>query len=197
MFNADTSKVIKRGRIPKGFLSSNTAYMLVYKKVNAEKRINNIKKNKLKKSDAENSSNNDAMLVEMVAVQEKSDSSDEGKRKTDSISEVSDSNNSEKVEKLDAEVKEEPETSESSSGIAAIETSVTPDSTLEEQNGKNYESDDKDNPTETNTKKTFTKNVKVDYKLLNGAAHRAMSCGERDFYEEVRIFHLLPFSFFM
>lgn len=39
-------------------------------------------------------------------------------------------------------------------------------------------------------KQPVVKVVKLDYKRLNGDAHRAMSCGERDFYEEVRFFKI-------
>ncbi|XP_061940511.1 ubiquitin carboxyl-terminal hydrolase 48 isoform X2 [Apis cerana] len=180
----ENSKIIKRGRIPKGFLSSNTAYMLVYKKVTSEKRINNTKKNKLKKLDTETNSNYNTMHEEnIVIVKEKSVSLDEGKCKYDTIS-VSDVNNSEKMLKLGIETKQEMEISKVSENIV-MEVSVREESTFDEQNGKHYEFDNKENQHDIFIKKSLPKVVKIDYKRLNGAAHRAMSCGERDFYEEM------------
>lgn len=190
MFITENSKIIKRGRIPKGFLSSNTAYMLVYKKVTSEKRINNTKKNKLKKLDTETNSNYNTMHEEnIVIVKEKSVSLDEGKCKYDTIS-VSDVNNSEKMLKLGIETKQEMEISKVSENIV-MEVSVREESTFDEQNGKHYEFDNKENQHDIFIKKSLPKVVKIDYKRLNGAAHRAMSCGERDFYEEVGILNYL------
>ncbi|XP_076751475.1 ubiquitin carboxyl-terminal hydrolase 48 [Xylocopa sonorina] len=182
---SETSKVVKRGRIPKGFLSSNTAYMLVYKKVTPERRINNMKKNKPKKIESEANSNNDVTFVERITIKEKSDSAEEEKRKCESVPTVSDVDNLKKAQKPETESKQEIETLEAFPESDTMDTSTKLDSTYEERNGKFYEFDDKENQHDTHVKKSFVKNVKVDYKHLNGAAHRAMSCGERDFYEEM------------
>ncbi|XP_060828211.1 ubiquitin carboxyl-terminal hydrolase 48-like isoform X2 [Bombus pascuorum] len=183
---SENLKVVKRGRIPKGFLSSNTAYMLVYKKVTPEKRTCSTKKNKLKKLDGETNSNNNTTAMEkIVIIQEKSDSLNEEKHKCYTTSGVSDINNSEKILKPDMESKQEMEISRASPENVAIEQSVNADSTFDEQNGKHYEFDNKEDKPDMDMKKPVVKVVKLDYKRLNGAAHRAMSCGERDFYEEM------------
>ncbi|XP_033330850.2 ubiquitin carboxyl-terminal hydrolase 48 isoform X1 [Megalopta genalis] len=161
----DSTKVVKRGRVPKGFLSSNTAYMLVYKKVTMDNRMNNVKKTKTKKAEVETNSNN----AEAYSDKEKPDSSDEGKRKNGPDSTVLNSSVPIKVPKLDVERNAKSENVVSSSEVV--------DSTSNERNGK-HEPDTKENHYEV-------KNAKVDYKRLNGAAHRAMSCGERDIYEEM------------
>ncbi|OAD55682.1 Ubiquitin carboxyl-terminal hydrolase 48 [Eufriesea mexicana] len=182
----ENSKVVKRGRIPKGFLSSNTAYMLVYKKVTPEKRISTTKKNKQKKLDGETNISNDAIPIERtVVVKETSDLSDEGKRTCDSISVVSDASDTGQISKLDTEMKEQVETSKASLEKTTLEVYVKLESIFDEHNGKQYEFDNKENQHDAHMKKPVVKDVKLDYKRLNGAAHRAMSCGERDFYEEM------------
>lgn len=167
--------------------------MLVYKKVTPEKRTCSTKKSKLKKLDGETNSNNNATAMEKILiVQEKSDLLNEEKHRCDTMSGVSDINNSEKILKPDMESKQEMETLKASPENVAMAQSVNADSTFDEQNGKHYEFDNKENKLDMDTKKPVVKVVKLDYKRLNGAAHRAMSCGERDFYEEVGIF---SFSF--
>ncbi|XP_076293641.1 ubiquitin carboxyl-terminal hydrolase 48 isoform X2 [Lasioglossum baleicum] len=159
-----TTKVVKRGRVPKGYLSSNTAYMLVYKKVAMDGRMNNGKKSKSRKVEAETNSHN----TETHNDKEKADSSDEGKRKNGPDSILLDSGIPSKMLKLDIDKKTEPENELSPSEI--VEST---------SNGKHYEPDNKENHCEVKS------STKVDYKRLNGAAHRAMSCGERDIYEEM------------
>ncbi|XP_046838615.1 ubiquitin carboxyl-terminal hydrolase 48-like isoform X1 [Vespa crabro] len=161
----ESTKNMKRGRVPKGFLSSNTAYMLVYKKLTIEPKLGNGKKLKAKKTDSECNSYSDSVSLERLTVKDRSDSSDEGKRKngTDDFKDIESPG---KMMKIEADFKME------------VDSVVT---------GKNDNSDvpkDDKSPTEQ-AKKIVTKNTKLDYKLLNGAAHRAMSCGERDFYEEI------------
>ncbi|XP_054007627.1 ubiquitin carboxyl-terminal hydrolase 48-like isoform X2 [Hylaeus anthracinus] len=180
----DTSKIVRRGRVPKGFLSSNTAYMLVYKKVTTEWRMNNAKKIKSKKAETETNSDSTEMCVD----KEKGDSSDEGQRKNGQDSAVPDSSGSEEVVILGTVNKMDVEMDISSpQDVSAQEkiTSMMVDCSTDEQNGRHYESDNKEDQQELQTKKPFAKNAKVDYRQLNGAAHRAMSCGERDFYEEM------------
>ncbi|XP_076679799.1 ubiquitin carboxyl-terminal hydrolase 48 isoform X2 [Andrena cerasifolii] len=185
---SDNSKVVKRGRVPKGFLSSNTAYMLVYKKVTNDGRMNNGKKTKVKKVEAESNSHNDIAHMERLTVKDKSDSPDDGKRKNGPDSTVPDLCSTGKILKLDMDDKMDAETLVSSSDNVTAKEDEAPstvDSTSDERNGKHYESDNKENHHEMPVKKSFMKNAKVDYKQLNGDAHRAMSCGERDFYEEM------------
>ncbi|XP_015430229.1 PREDICTED: ubiquitin carboxyl-terminal hydrolase 48-like [Dufourea novaeangliae] len=168
----DTTKVVKRGRIPKGCLSSNTAYMLVYKRVPMDGRINYSKKNKLRKPEADTTTRNIITHSEI----DKSDSSDEGKRKNGPDSTVSNLDTPGKVLKLDGENRIDTELAVSSHDV---------DFASNERNGKYDESDNKENQLEAEIKRPLAPGTKVDYKRLNGAAHRAMSCGERDFYEEM------------
>ncbi|XP_076627631.1 ubiquitin carboxyl-terminal hydrolase 48 isoform X2 [Colletes latitarsis] len=180
----ETSKIVRRGRIPKGCLSSNTAYMLVYKKVTVEWRMNNGKKTKSKKGEIETNNHNTEMFID----KEKPDSSDERQRKNGPDSTVSDSSGPDEVLELDTENKMDAETEALSSQDITVQEKITSlmlDSNIDEHNGKHYESDNREDQHEAQIKKSFANNTKLDYKQLNGAAHRAMSCGERDFYEEM------------
>lgn len=184
-------KSMKRGRVPKGFLSSNTAYMLVYKKLTTDWRTNATKKVKLKKSDSEVSC--DIICLEKLTVKEKSDTLDETKLKHDvEDAPLSQEENSliqkeKNISILDSEnitEKDESTISQKTDTLTADETTETVastngckdmnDSTVEQLQNKVH-----------CLKQPVVKVVKLDYKRLNGDAHRAMSCGERDFYEEV------------
>ncbi|XP_011643661.1 ubiquitin carboxyl-terminal hydrolase 48-like isoform X2 [Pogonomyrmex barbatus] len=183
-------KSMKRGRVPKGFLSSNTAYMLVYKKLTADWRTNAAKKMKLKKPDAEVNVSSDVVCSEKFTVQEKSNSSDEIKEKHDvedvpSIQEES----SDKIPKLNAEDKIERDDSAISekTDILTTDTSETIETVASTNGCKDVHDptlDELQNKVHC-LKQPVVKVVKLDYKRLNGDAHRAMSCGERDFYEEM------------
>lgn len=185
---------MKRGRVPKGFLSSNTAYMLVYKKLTADWRTNGTKKVKLKKSDAEINVSNDTVSFEKLTVKEKSDETPEKTKQIYDVEDVSliQEENFKKISKLDSE--NIIETDESiifeKTDVATMDKNETTktvastngcqdthDSTLEQLQNKVH-----------CLKQPVVKVVKLDYKRLNGDAHRAMSCGERDFYEEVSFF---------
>lgn len=168
--------------------------MLVYKKVTPEKRTNSTKKNKLKKLDGETNSNNDATSTEKILIKEKSDSLNADNQKCDKMLVVSDMNNSEKISRFDVKVEQEVETLRASPKNI-MEHSEKTDLTFDEQNGKHYEFDNKENKLNVILKKPIVKIVKLDYKRLNGAAHRAMSCGERDFYEEVDMFNIFFYYF--
>lgn len=160
--------------------------MLVYKKVTTEWRINNGKKTKSKKVETDTNSHSTETFIN----KEKPDSSDDGQRKNGPDSIIPDSSGPEEIVELNTENKMDIEIEISSSqDVTAQEmlTSATVDSSTDEQNGKHYESDNKEGQPEAQTKKLFPKIAKIDYRQLNGAAHRAMSCGERDFYEEVRL----------
>ncbi|XP_017884994.1 ubiquitin carboxyl-terminal hydrolase 48-like [Ceratina calcarata] len=174
----ETSKVVKRGRIPKGFLSSNTAYMLVYKRVTSEKRAINTKKSKPKRSESETNGAHEVTKV-------KSDSLDEGKQKSDSVPGASDANSFEKPSKISDQVEQEVEEKAEEKENVVVSLPKKVDTVFNERNGKHDEFDDKENQQNAHIKKLVVQNSKVDYKHLNGAAHRAMSCGERDLYEEM------------
>ncbi|XP_039306992.1 ubiquitin carboxyl-terminal hydrolase 48 isoform X2 [Solenopsis invicta] len=181
-------KPMKRGRVPKGFLSSNTAYMLVYKKLTADSRTNATKKVKLKKPDAEVSC--DIICLEKLTVKEKSDIQDETKQKH-----VEDASLSQE-EKLLIENETKISTLDSENIVEKDESTIktdtfTTDETTETVANTNGCKDTHDSTAEQLQNKTHclkqpvVKVVKLDYKRLNGDAHRAMSCGERDFYEEM------------
>jgi len=189
---------MKRGRVPKGFLSSNTAYMLVYKKLTSDVRINAVKKAKLKKLDVEVNASNDTVYCEKLAVTEKSDTGDELKQKVDiEDAPLIQEENSEKILKLDlenvieidesaiSEKTDTPITNENNTEIVVSTNGCkdTHEATLEQLQKIHH------------LKESMVKVVKLDYKRLNGDAHRAMSCGERDFYEEVKI--LFRYKFFL
>jgi len=188
---------MKRGRVPKGFLSSNTAYMLVYKKLTADWRTNAAKKIKSKKPDAEVNAVSDIAYFEKLTVKENSDTSDETKQKPVEDTLLIQEENSVKISKLNSENIIEMDESMISKKTDAptmdeneiIETVAstngckdTHDSTLEQLQSKVH-----------CLKQPVVKVIKLDYKRLNGDAHRAMSCGERDFYEEVRSLDIIFF----
>ncbi|RLU27214.1 hypothetical protein DMN91_001014 [Ooceraea biroi] len=189
----DNVKPMKRGRVPKGFLSSNTAYMLVYKRLTSDCRTNAAKKAKSKKPDETNASG-DAVHVEKPAVKDevKADGSDETRQKNDvEVPSSAQEGCLENLSKADSESETEP------NEVAAPQKTDTPivvkNETAEPAADANESSDDKhDDSTSPQLqskvqclKQPVVKVVKLDYKRLNGAAHRAMSCGERDFYEEM------------
>ncbi|XP_020280412.1 ubiquitin carboxyl-terminal hydrolase 48-like isoform X2 [Pseudomyrmex gracilis] len=173
----DNVKPMKRGRVPKGFLSSNTAYMLVYKKLTADSRAVAIKKMKMKKHEAETNFDD----LEKVTVKDKIDSPDETKPKSDTgETSLNQQEHSEKMSELNSGIETKMDISESDAD-SAIKDKIS--ETISDA------SEDKCNsPQERNLpqiKESVVKLVKLNYKQLNGAAHRAMSCGERDFYEEM------------
>ncbi|XP_018302065.1 ubiquitin carboxyl-terminal hydrolase 48 isoform X2 [Mycetomoellerius zeteki] len=213
-------KSMKRGRVPKGFLSSNTAYMLVYKKLTSDGRINAAKKAKLKKLDVEINASNDTVYCEKLSVTEKSDTADEPKQKADiEDAPLIEEENSEKILKLDLEnvieidesaiskktdtpitgENDTPITGENDTSITSEnntpitgenDTPITGENNTEIVASTNGCKDTHDSTLEQvqkvhDLKESVVKVGKVDYKRLNGDAHRAMSCGERDFYEEM------------
>lgn len=182
---------MKRGRVPKGFLSSNTAYMLVYKKLTTDWPVSATKKMKLKKSDTEASIPGNPVNLESLTVKDKSDMPDETQRKNgvEDMSPMEDENPP-MIPKLDLENKIKVDESAPSQNND-VSTDVKSE-TVETAVCVSAECKDKHEPITQqllnkiqHPKKPIVKIVKLDYKLLNGAAHRAMSCGERDFYEEV------------
>lgn len=190
-FFIDNVKPMKRGRVPKGFLSSNTAYMLVYKKLTTDWPVSATKKMKLKKPDVEESTvSGDPVNLERLTVEDKSDTSDEaqGKNGVGDVSPIEEEN-PQRILKLDLENKIEMDKSlaPQNTDTPAVQNEITEtvvntdeckdkhDSVVQQQLQNKIQ----------HPKKPIVKIVKLDYKRLNGAAHRAMSCGERDFYEEV------------
>lgn len=179
---------MKRGRVPKGFLSSNTAYMLVYKKSTTDCQINAMKKIKLKKPDVESNVSDESVYLERLTVKDKPDILDETKQK-DNIENVPlyQEESSEKI--LNSENKIEmhktvvPQKTDmlTMDKIETIETVVNANGYKDKPNSASQQIENKVEC----LKQPVVKVIKLDYKRLNGAAHRAMSCGERDFYEEV------------
>jgi len=186
---------MKRGRVPKGFLSSNTAYMLVYKKLTADWRTKKIKSKKL---DVEVNASSDIAYFEKLTVKENSDTPDETKQKPVEDIPLIQEENAIKISKLDSEniiemdestisKKTDAPTTDENKIVETVASTNgckdTHDSTLEQLQSKVH-----------CLKQPVVKVIKLDYKRLNGDAHRAMSCGERDFYEEVR--YKLDINFF-
>lgn len=180
---------MKRGRVPKGFLSSNTAYMLVYKKLTTDWPISATKKMKLRKLDAESSVLGNSVNLESLIVKDKLDILDEAQRKN-GIGDMSptEEENTQVIPKLDLENKTEDESTGSENTDVStdvknetVETIVNTDECKNKHDSIVQQLQNKIQY----PKKPIVKIVKLDYKRLNGAAHRAMSCGERDFYEEV------------
>ncbi|XP_036150538.1 ubiquitin carboxyl-terminal hydrolase 48-like [Monomorium pharaonis] len=188
-------KPMKRGRVPKGFLSSNTAYMLVYKKLTADGRTNVTKKVKLKKSDTEVSC--DTICLETLTVREKSDTLDETKQKHD-IEDTSlpqEENLIIQKEKEISTLDSENITEKEICTISQKTDTLTVDETTEIVASTNGCKDTHDSTVEQLQnkeqnkphclKQPVVKVIKLDYKRLNGDAHRAMSCGERDFTKKM------------
>ncbi|XP_046432124.1 ubiquitin carboxyl-terminal hydrolase 48-like isoform X1 [Neodiprion fabricii] len=179
----DAPKNVKRSRVPKGFLSSNTAYMLVYKRVNDMTKLNVSKKGRPKKVGSETSSLqetenfNHTNQLETPNDERKADSDSDMPNseviKSESISaEFSTESLTEKPQESNAN-KEDEHSNETADCVKDRETDILKKSDVNQL-------------TTNNTNSTqILKNSKIDYKTLNGAAHRAMSCGQRDFYEEM------------
>ncbi|XP_070155965.1 ubiquitin carboxyl-terminal hydrolase 48 isoform X1 [Polyergus mexicanus] len=187
----DNVKPMKRGRVPKGFLSSNTAYMLVYKKSTTDCQINAMKKIKLKKPDVESNVSDESVYLERLTVKDKPDILDETKQK-DNIENVPlfQEESSENILNLESENKMEMHKTVVSQKtdmltmdkIGTIETVVNANGYKDKPNSASQQIENK---VECLKLLPVAKVIKLDYKRLNGAAHRAMSCGERDFYEEM------------
>lgn len=189
-FCIDNVKPMKRGRVPKGFLSSNTAYMLVYKKLTTDCQINTMKKMKLKKPDAEANVSDESVYLERLTVKDKSDILDETKQKDNIENEpLFQEESPEKILNLESENEMEMDKTVVSqkTDMLTMDKTETVETVVNANGCKdkfNSVSQQMQNKVEC-LKQPVIKVVKLDYKLLNGAAHRAMSCGERDFYEEV------------
>lgn len=186
-------KSMKRGRVPKGFLSSNTAYMLVYKKLTADWRTNGVKKVKLKKLDAEVNVSSDTVSFEKLTVEEKLDETpDEAKQKHDiEDAPIIQEENLKKISTLDSENKMETDESTMSKKTDTLTMDNSETKTVASTNGCKDTHDSTLDQLQNKVqclKQPVVKVVKLDYKRLNGDAHRAMSCGERDFYEEVNFY---------
>lgn len=186
-------KSMKRGRVPKGFLSSNTAYMLVYKKLTVDWRTNAAKKVKLKKPDAEVNVSSDTVYFEKLTVKDKSDTPNETKQKHDiEDAPLIQEEDPKKISKVDSEhvVEMDESVISKKTDILITDKSETVE-TVASTNGCKDDSSLEQLQNKVHClKQPVVKVVKLDYKRLNGDAHRAMSCGERDFYEEVSFFQI-------
>lgn len=181
---------MKRGRVPKGFLSSNTAYMLVYKKSTTDCQINTTKKIKSKKPDVEANVSDESVYLERLTVKDKSDILDETKQKNNIENKpLFQEESSEKILNLKSENKIKMDKTVvfqktdilTTDKVETVETIVNANGSEDKFNSASQQIQKKIE----SLKQPVIKVVKLDYKRLNGAAHRAMSCGERDFYEEV------------
>ncbi|XP_011305311.1 ubiquitin carboxyl-terminal hydrolase 48 [Fopius arisanus] len=145
-------------RVPKGFLSSNNAYMLVYKKNldgKVKKPMDNGKRKETSDSDSSDSIFSSSKKTKkgrkkIKGVDEDFDNPVKKSRKNDTHDDKNDRCRGE-----DDDVKEEGE-GNCSPGDGG------------ETNG---------------VKLTMKENYDKNYQMLNGDAHRAMGCGERDYYE--------------
>lgn len=188
---------MKRGRVPKGFLSSNTAYMLVYKNLTADWRTNAMKKMKLKKSDTEANISSNTVCLENL--KDKLDVVDETKSKSDTEdASLIQEKNLKKISELELENKTEIDEAMTSQKIDVIDTNKNKTVESVDTNGCKNKNDSTVQQSQDKIqaiKQPIVKVIKLDYKQLNGAAHRAMSCGERDFYEEVCFLNIDYFEY--
>ncbi|XP_015114794.1 ubiquitin carboxyl-terminal hydrolase 48 [Diachasma alloeum] len=160
----DNGKVAKRSRVPKGFLSSNTAYMLVYKKNlgdgKARRPLDNGKRKETSDSDSSGP---------IFSPVKKSKLKRKGRKKIRGDEEGLDDHNSVDEGKdgvmNDEDLKEEG----IFCGKEEVERCLSPPGARDDKNGE----------IELTMKENYHKN----YQMLNGDAHRAMGCGERDYYE--------------
>lgn len=155
--------------------------MLVYKKLTTESRINTTKKVKPKKLDTEANVPDDSSHLEKLIVKDTLDILDEIKCKSET-DEIQEKSPEKKLDTEDTIVVDNCVTSENADALT-----VRTDESVETVDVDKMK--DKYDPIALDQiyrKKPVVKIVKFDYKPLNGTAHGEMSCGERDFYEEVR-----------
>lgn len=159
----DNGKIMKKGKVLKGFLSSNAAYMLVYKKITPEIKIINKKIDKRTKKDDDNNKNdtNEMEITENNKRKDSSefDSSDVTNKKIKTRHQKKDDNNKKNCMEID-------------------------DNNDNDFNNSNVVmKNDDESSMEIDDKKDIKDLSQKNYQLLNGDAHRAMSCTERDYYE--------------
>jgi hypothetical protein len=162
--------------------------MLVYKRLTTDWRTNAAKKMKSKKLDETNASG-DAVHMQKIIKDVKSDILDETKQKSE-VETLIQEECSENISKLDLETKMESDEvitfrQKTDTPIVGKNGITEPIIDTNESSNKNgHDSTSQQNKVQS-LKQPVVKVMKLDYKRLNGAAHRAMSCGEQDFYEEV------------
>lgn len=172
----ENGKIPKKNKVPKGCLSSNAAYMLVYKKISPELKFK-------KKIDKRNNKKDDFNVKNDTAGLEQT--SENNKRKE------SDSDSSDNIFSPVKKVKTKHNNRRKKNN--------NNNNSTDENNKKNSSSSNDENSDSKNIEKL--KNIKEEipmdvdetkdvdnllhknYQLLNGDAHRAMSCSQRDFYE--------------
>lgn len=163
-------------RVPKGCMSSNSAYTLVYKRASATGRSDskdtNLKKTDVDASTSEGSSSNDS----------NSDNQREFKRKNSDSIRIADCKKTwvQKKRKMDAN---------KNAGIDGDEFLMENKENADKCNAaSNYETTSEEVPkVESNSDAAPQWKLNDDYSSLNGAAHRAMGCRERDAYETVSL----------
>lgn len=203
-----TTKVVKRGRVPKGFLSSNTAYMLVYKRIIADGKAGTGGKRGKGKKQAETESLNNTPQLEKLTVTElvgDGEITEDGKRKNcvDISSLLSVGNalsgpTRTKVESCRTNAVKKTKFDDNFETMDVDESETKPRLSPEQKNlingiiGFNSSESRQAEPKVAKTgplvQEVVIKNAKIEYGLLNGDAHRNMSCGERDQYEDVSKF---------
>ncbi|XP_043280492.1 ubiquitin carboxyl-terminal hydrolase 48-like isoform X2 [Venturia canescens] len=200
-----TTKVVKRGRVPKGFLSSNTAYMLVYKRLIVDGKQGTAgKRGKVKKPAETESSNNTSQLEKLTVTELAGDGqiTEDGKRKNCadisslmSVGNSSSSPNKTKVDSSRTNAVKKKKLDDDGEMMDVDKPETKPLLSPEQKNLINgiigcnsiesHELEPKNVKVETIVQEAVTKNAKIEYGLLNGDAHRNMSCGERDHYEDL------------
>lgn len=192
----DGGKPAKRGRILKGCLSSNTAYMLVYKKLPADSKAKRILKVSKHQKEV---MNHVAATSSTKSTRETTPEPCENSKRKES-SDLDDSPYS-PVKKLKPNtetnhcttIKHENNSNDESSGD--LDKRKIDEKHLDSQMSKAVKkidlddvaaleiNDDKNN--KINDQPDIKNNWAKNYQLLNGDAHRAMSVGERDHYESI------------
>lgn len=163
--------------------------MLVYKRVNDAARGSASRRSRLRRFESETSN---TQLVENLNLNHSNQTeiTNDEKVFNDCDSNIQDSeivvkeeNNF--VENATCDTKEVPQEPDSSMELeSADDAAAIPVLDSQKNDVTKFPEDNRPN-SEVCTSTIISKNPKIDYKTLNGAAHRAMSCGQRDFYEEV------------
>ncbi|XP_023289479.1 ubiquitin carboxyl-terminal hydrolase 48 [Orussus abietinus] len=186
----ETTKNVKRGRVPKGFLSSNTAYMLVYKRLPFDAKVAASRKGKVKKSDTEGNGNGSTQLEKISTLGNFSpvEITEDGKRKSP------DQNSSKVIECSSPEKKSKMDMEKMETDVSPVPNSIQGPSVIEPPIVDEAESQTVDTSEisvpghakmEERHKKVITESSGIDYSTMNGETHRTMSCGQRDFLEEM------------
>ncbi|XP_034947746.1 ubiquitin carboxyl-terminal hydrolase 48-like [Chelonus insularis] len=210
----DNGKPLKKGRVLKGCLSSSTAYMLVYKRLSAEAKVRKGNKSGKQKDDnhilSSNLNKNEIKdQVFETSIKESGSGSGENSKRKDSSDESPlifspiKKHKSEKDEEHHQHktIDKEKNGKSDRNDIATVVKRLNFDSESmnkkvckniqDYENTNNNDKKHKTVPEELNLEKDLTcdelkrNNWEKTYQTLNGDAHRAMSCHDRDRYEEL------------